>query len=993
MSIDPKKASATAAEGGPTTRVTWLTLASLLTAILVIALAPQLDILPHYASSIGALRSGLRYPDESGLFNHLRGSLSADMVFLFAYGFLLRASVLWHDLGPTVTWAARLCVGLMLADFVENATTLHLLSRMELSIDTSRWVGVMNGASVAKWALATAVTGLLSALWWGSWSRYAGLQRLATVAITCAFGLGSLASAATVIAFALPSWATRVAPWAFVLPALALLLQLFALGLPGKLLRFLVIARAPLGALLLLVAFGPLAIGPLRSLLGGILVLDSEWQLAVLTACSTLAVLACGVQITIFSCYASQRFEDTAADTFASSTLRDATFHSCLVAGLALPLSAFTASDDLSIVAGVLVMGAAIVATLAGGVGVEFLVALCANHQTVNDTPFFVTPSLGLACMTDALDGVKREPRPRILDGVASSLTQVSHWLCGLLGGPGYFAKNVGGKFYLLPGLTLATVAFFGTLLVYGLVVYGKLGTEPGTGDVRVPTATAIVLLILMASWVLACATYFLDRYRVPLFTAVIALALVTGSKPRTDHVFEVGSPGERYEERRPSEILRAFNDRPILVAIAGGGIQAGAWGTEVLARLDDEVFERGLRSRVAMVSAVSGGAMGALYFGAHFEEGPKRARAEAIKPSLDQVATTLVGSDVWRLIGGLPFVPQTFDRGRALERSWQARMHDNSALPYAGLTLREWAAAAGMPTPRGGRFPAFLFSTTVVETGQPVAIATTMMPSPTLMKELEGQLSTTPVVESFHTLYGLAERGQAPADVQLSMATAARLSSTFPYVSPAAAPAWPADAVAAGRPHYHLVDGGYYDNFGLFSLAQWLDDALTDIEKQRVDSPEVTLPRSIEVVVIRGEEDSTPPAGVPWGWSKQVPAPASAFVATRSYGQWAGGSAALKLLKDKWKGKTAICDVAFPYPVQELRRTLPVCGDPPLSWKLTGANTKCLEAAWAHSREAVDALRAIEAAVRQNTLSCTVATPPQAAARPPIDSPATSRR
>ena len=970
MSIDPKKSTATTDEGGPKTEVTWLTLASLLTAVLVVGLAPRLDILPHFAPSLDGLRLALGYPGDSDLFNKLRGSLAADMLFLLAYGFLLRASALWHEPGTAVTWAARLALALMLADFVENATTLHLLSRLELSSETSPWVALMNAASVAKWILAAAVTGLLAGLWWGSWSSYAGLQRGAAMAIFGCFLLGSLASAATALAFLRPSWATVVASAAFALPALALLLQLLALGLPGKLLRFLVIARASLGALLALVAFGPLAIGPLRSLLNSILVLDSVWQLALLTACTLLAALACGGQLNIFSCYAGQRFQDTADDTFSGPTLRDAAFHSCLAAGLVLPISAFTASRELSILMGLLTMTAAVVVTLAVTTIVEFVVARCANPETVNDTPFFVAPSLGLPKVTQKLDAAKHKPRPRPLHRLSRVFATVSNWLCGLLGGAGYFKQSASGEFYLLPGITLASVSFLGTVLVYGLLVYGKLITEPGTGEVLVPTVTAIVLLILMASWILACLTYFLDRYRVPLFTTVIALALVTGGCPSTDHVFEVNPPGERYQERTPSDVLRAFTDRPILVAIAGGGIQAGAWGTEVLARLDDEVLEGGLRSRVAMVSAVSGGAMGALYYGAHFEAGPKRARAEAVKPSLDQVATTIVGSDVWRLIGGLPIVPQAFDRGRALERSWQARMHDGVPPVNGGPTLREWAEAAGTQTPSGGRFPAFLFSTTVVETGQPVAIATTMMPSPALMQELEGQLSTTPVVESFNTLYGLAKRGEPPPDVKLAMATAARLSSTFPYVSPAAAPAWPTSGSAASLPRYHLVDGGYYDNFGLFSLAQWLDDALTQIEK----TPGLTLPPSVEVIVIRGEEDDTPPAGVPWGWSTQITAPASAFVASRSYGQWAGGSAALKLLKDKWEGKTAICDVAFPYPVEALRQKLPVCGDPPLSWKVTKANASCLGEAWRHSGPAIATLQAIEAAVMQGAGSCTAA-------------------
>src|SRR5262249_27402625 len=59
--------------------------------------------------------------------------------------------------------------------------------------------------------------------------------------------------------------------------------------------------------------------------------------------------------------------------------------------------------------------------------------------------------------------------------------------------------------------------------------------------------------------------------------------------------------------------------------------------------------------------------------------------------------------------------------------------------------------------------------------------------------------------------------------DRDLRAATAARLSASFPYVSPAARSHLgdPDSALA------HVVDGGYYDNYGVTSLVEWLDYAL----------------------------------------------------------------------------------------------------------------------------------------------------------------------
>src|SRR5690606_30367940 len=118
-------------------------------------------------------------------------------------------------------------------------------------------------------------------------------------------------------------------------------------------------------------------------------------------------------QINLFSCYAGDRMTDTDGDRFASPTLRDVTFHSCLFAGLLLPVSAFTASDDLSVATGTTMMAVAASVTLAFYIGVEFVVAWAANPQTVKNTPFFVTPSIS-AHLNRALDRLKDRKRPTL---------------------------------------------------------------------------------------------------------------------------------------------------------------------------------------------------------------------------------------------------------------------------------------------------------------------------------------------------------------------------------------------------------------------------------------------------------------------------------------------------------------------------------------------------------------------------------------------------
>ena len=75
--------------------------------------------------------------------------------------------------------------------------------------------------------------------------------------------------------------------------------------------------------------------------------------------------------------------------------------------------------------------------------------------------------------------------------------------------------------------------------------------------------------------------------------------------------------------------------------------------------------------------------------------------------------------------------------------------------------------------------------------------------------------------------------------DIGLKAVTAARLSAAFPYVSPAAR--------LDGVEPYHLVDGGYYDFYGLVALSQWVDDALEELQRDQ------QLPERIGVVIARG--------------------------------------------------------------------------------------------------------------------------------------------
>ena len=69
-----------------------------------------------------------------------------------------------------------------------------------------------------------------------------------------------------------------------------------------------------------------------------------------------------------------------------------------------------------------------------------------------------------------------------------------------------------------------------------------------------------------------------------------------------------------------------------------------------------------------------------------------------------------------------------------------------------------------------------------------------------------------------FRTLY---------ENYDLDVTTAARLSASFPYVTPMAR-----NDVELTH-NYHVADGGFFDNTGLFTVVEWLDENLESFSQE----------------------------------------------------------------------------------------------------------------------------------------------------------------
>ena len=508
--------------------------------------------------------------------------------------------------------------------------------------------------------------------------------------------------------------------------------------------------------------------------------------------------------------------------------------------------------------------------------------------------------------------GVVRALRGRI----AGPAARVASWLAANPSiGAGYIRRRADGV-HFLPGHGVAAV-----LAIAATLLWAGIGAVAFGGDIGypewVPTLAYVVLLLLMLCAVLPGITFFFDKYRVPVLLPIAVVPLLTSLYPGTDHFYSLRD-AETIAAPGPAEALAAGGrDRAIVVAVNGGGIQAAAWAAHVLTGLEERCRREcgaSFADAVRLLSTVSGGSVGTMYFANEYDPASgfntgadlEAIRGAARASSLHAVGWGLLYWDVRRMY--LPFGLGLYDdRGLALERSWMRG--GQFAVP-----LSRWRAGVA-----DGRRPAVIFNATSTDTG------TRFLFSTTAVREKPGQ-------SDFHSSYG-------GKDVFVS--TAVRLSATFPYVIPAAR----AHAGSIWDNEPHMVDGGYYDAYGVSSLVDWLNAALEEGAAATV--------RSVLVIEIRGdrrapvEENSGTPrdkdraTGESWrGWSYQLYAPLGAMLAVRKAGQIAHNETELDLLIKRWalaSPRVEIRRAVFEYP--ETRT--------PLSWHLTRTEQDAIRTHW----------------------------------------------
>jgi hypothetical protein len=286
--------------------------------------------------------------------------------------------------------------------------------------------------------------------------------------------------------------------------------------------------------------------------------------------------------------------------------------------------------------------------------------------------------------------------------------------------------------------------------------------------------------------------------------------------QPRACDGVAAGASGCR--RRAPEQLLESWRTarglrrpRIVVVAASGGAYRATFWAAHMLDHLMEQSGRGasldGLADHVRLVTGASGGMVGATYFavcgGTEGRQGPwslariierdvlepagtsrcEPLEREASAPidSLLPVADHFARRDLLEVL--VPR-PAGIDRGIVLERQWRSIAVTFDRM----LELQE----------REHR-PALIFSPTIAETGTPLEIGSlTAGAGP-------AALSRSNLFDAFPN-----------AHRSLLLSTAARLSATFPVITPAARlPTLPEPL--------HVVDAGYFDNDGIDSAAAYL--------------------------------------------------------------------------------------------------------------------------------------------------------------------------
>ena len=375
-----------------------------------------------------------------------------------------------------------------------------------------------------------------------------------------------------------------------------------------------------------------------------------------------------------------------------------------------------------------------------------------------------------------------------------------------------------------VPWVNVVVALFAGGLLFAGLA-WGKC-----------PVLDTFLILAIAACWVGAEAAFLLDLYRVPVATAMVLLVVLFSWLFDRDHIYQTIPDHTGFAETQPANpldlprgvVARFRCNHPagqpmIVVTASGGGIHSAAWTATVLDGLE-QAFSGYFHENVILMSSVSGGSIATSYWAESYLDGGPFSSGDLVKrtecSSLEAAAWGVLYPDlnhalVWKDLAARLLPLQKFDRGWALTEAfennrmgelaegckWDGKKQQEAAQSYTLANLRKRLVDSG-------DIPAFAFNTTIANKGSRLLLSNYTLPE----AKLPSCPTCPPAMQAapdFLTRYRL----------DISLFTVARLSANFPYVSPVAAAQTPNGSAASER----LADGGYNENDGVETAIEFL--------------------------------------------------------------------------------------------------------------------------------------------------------------------------
>jgi hypothetical protein len=541
----------------------------------------------------------------------------------------------------------------------------------------------------------------------------------------------------------------------------------------------------------------------------------------------------------------------------------------------------------------------------------------------------------------------------------------------------------------------------FTLIMLGGLITFYWFYFKDGASDVILmetsfPTLGSILVILIFFQWLFSGATFLMDRYRIPVLSVMLAMIFLPKLIPGIDqeHYFDVKSTGKltATEVDSPEMVIdrhipARMDGQPLVIVTAmGGGIQAAEWTAQIMAKMESTFREDpGLKAKhytlhdhLLLASGVSGGSVGLMPYlleytapqDRRFETAQDKDKRDLLTArlttapacsGLEAVAWGLEYYDLQRLLLTVRFSwLQVTDKGSAPDRTWaltkalNRNLKDKDCGTQTFLPLPDVKSGEQMTLVQaakalqGGTMPAFTFNTTVAETGDrfllsnyaiPANASSVQMPGSTL-RQGTGFLPAESFLQAY-TMDGCCGESSGGKDIyaDVSLATAARLSATFPVVSSGT-------RIPAQFAHVasHYLDGGYFDNDGTASAIEFLYAAMEGRKAAaRNDSLRILL------VEIRDSDDMNTDvndddlahqtgqavdlhgsaAPKPWSTFSQIGAPLS--------GMWNAGHKSTTR-----RNRRELCLLEHAYRGEGLEIHHVVFGIPatykasPLSWKLT---------------------------------------------------------